>query len=242
MDLVELLDNSDNDSDFKFEDEDWYHTDSDTDEDIPDPNLLLDPLFQDVDKLPEPLKKNHFEEGLLYAMTKCKDKKTMNIILIILVKRRTFLFRLLSAKGTNRKTFHEGRKDEELRYCDVWRLAPRRELMRSMSVTSVRIGTTLRFEYESAVMTARITRYTSRLLYGKIECGKHRGKLRTFEIIEVQNCYELFFSSLLPKLFKDLDDLKWENAKNSKTKSFPPFRPELRRDFRCPDSQVNKRL
>ena len=90
MDLVELLDNSDNDSDFKFEDEDWYHTDSDTDEDIPDPNLLLDPLFQDVDKLPEPLKKNHFEEGLLYAMTKCKDKKTMNIILIILVKRRTF--------------------------------------------------------------------------------------------------------------------------------------------------------
>ena len=71
MDLVELLDNSDNDSDFKFEDEDWYHTDSDTDEDIPDPNLLLDPLFQDVDKLPEPSKKNHFEEGLLlYAMTK----------------------------------------------------------------------------------------------------------------------------------------------------------------------------
>ena len=39
MDLLEMLDNSENDSDFKFEDEDWYHSDSDTENDIPDPKF-----------------------------------------------------------------------------------------------------------------------------------------------------------------------------------------------------------
>ena len=32
------LDNSDNEPDHKFEEEDWYHCDSDTGDDIPDPN------------------------------------------------------------------------------------------------------------------------------------------------------------------------------------------------------------
>ena len=242
MDLLEMLDNSENDSDFKFEDEDWYHSDSDTEIDIPDPNLLPDPLFQDVDKLPEPLKKDHFEEGFIYAMTESKDKNTMSLVLIIFVKEETFLFRLLSAKGTSRKTFHEGLKDQELQYSEVWRLAPRRELQRSTSPNTVRIGTTLRFEYEDAVTTARVTRFTSKFIYAIIECGKNRGKTREFEIVEVQKCYELFVSSLLPQLFQDLDDLKWENAMNTKTKSSPPHKPELKRDFRCPDSEVNKRL
>ena len=241
MDLLELLDNSDNEPDHNFEEEDWYHCDSDTDDDIPDPSDNPDSLFQDVFKLPEPLKKKHFEEGFLYAMTICNET-TINLILIILVKEETFLYRLLCAKGTSKKTYHQGLKHQKLQYRRVWRLAPRRELMRPTNTNSVRIGTTLRFEYESAVMTARITRFTSKYFHGMIECGESRGELKTFEIIEVQNCYELFVSSILPKLFQDLDDLKWEKAMKLKTKSIPPPRPELKQDFRCPESQVNKRL
>ena len=89
MDLLKFLDNSDNEPDYKFEEEDWFHCDSDTGDDIRDPNDNPDSLFQDVDKLPEPLKKKHFEEDLVYAMTMEHNNK--NLILIILVKEENFL-------------------------------------------------------------------------------------------------------------------------------------------------------
>ena len=48
--------------------EDQYR-DSDTSENLPDPNNLAAPLYQDVNKLPVDLKRIHFEEGLVYSMT-----------------------------------------------------------------------------------------------------------------------------------------------------------------------------
>ena len=48
--------------------EDWYH-ESDTSENIPDPNCSEDPLHQDDSKLPVGLRKGHLDKCLLYSMT-----------------------------------------------------------------------------------------------------------------------------------------------------------------------------
>ena len=52
----------------KIEDVDWYQ-ESDTSEEIPDPNQRNAKLFQDVDTLPVEIKKSHFQEGIIYFMT-----------------------------------------------------------------------------------------------------------------------------------------------------------------------------
>ena len=98
---------------------DWYHSDSDTDEEIPDPNKNPEPLFQDVDQLPEPLQKKHFQEGFIFAMTLLEDKRIIHLGMIVLVSEHTFLFRLFAAKGTSRKTFHEGRRDKQYNYKEI---------------------------------------------------------------------------------------------------------------------------
>ena len=60
---------SDYDSEHESTDqEDWYNA-SDTSEDIPDPNLSKEALYQAPNMLPAPLQKSHFEEGLIYTMT-----------------------------------------------------------------------------------------------------------------------------------------------------------------------------
>ena len=41
------------------QDEDWYNS-LDTSDDIPDPNLIAELLYQDQDSLPKPLRKSHF--------------------------------------------------------------------------------------------------------------------------------------------------------------------------------------
>ena len=100
-------------SEHDFENEDWYTGDSDTDEDIPDVNLSSEALYQDVAKLPEELDKKHFEEGIIYALT-LHDLKSITFLgMLILVKKDSFLFRIFSAKGSSRKTYHEGLIDKE---------------------------------------------------------------------------------------------------------------------------------
>ena len=48
--------------------EDWYH-ESDTSENIPEPNDEPAALYQDLNTLPVPLLNYNFDEGLLYTMT-----------------------------------------------------------------------------------------------------------------------------------------------------------------------------
>ena len=96
-----------------FENEDWYKGDSDTDEDIPDVNLSPEALYQDVAKLPEKLDKKHFEEGIIYALT-LHDLKSLTFLgMLIHVKKESFIFRIFTAKGSSRKTFHEGLIDKK---------------------------------------------------------------------------------------------------------------------------------
>ena len=47
-----------------------------------------------------------------------------------------------TAKETSKKTYHQGLKDQELQYTRVWRLAPRKELMRPTNSNAVRVGKT----------------------------------------------------------------------------------------------------
>ena len=72
--------------------EDWYH-ESDTSENIPDPNCSEDPLYQDVNKLPVGLRKGHFEEGLLYSMTLDQGRENTMLVMIVEVKENTFIYR-----------------------------------------------------------------------------------------------------------------------------------------------------
>ena len=91
MDSVDIA----NDYDEKLED--WYHS-SDTSDDIPDLNMSADPLFQDQDRLPAPLQRDHFKEGLIYTMTKHSDRKYALLVLIIEAKLRTFSYQLFFSR------------------------------------------------------------------------------------------------------------------------------------------------
>ena len=84
------MDSEDTDQEIKVEFEDgenmdnlWYH-ESDTSEDIPDPNLEEKSLFQKWNSLPVELRKDHFQEGLLYLMTLDQACKEPMLVMIIL--------------------------------------------------------------------------------------------------------------------------------------------------------------
>ena len=73
------------------EQEDWYNS-SDTSDDIPDPNLSAEALYQDLNRLPEPLQCIHFKEGLLYTMTKHDNRRNSMLVFIIEAKLDTFSY------------------------------------------------------------------------------------------------------------------------------------------------------
>lgn len=109
-------------SDFRegtSEEDDWYNS-SDTSDEIPNPNENEDPLYQDINTLPVPLRPKHFQEGLIYAMTvKKKLKCNTLLVMIIHTKRKSFVYRLFFARGSARKTYHEGLIDKEIQFSDV---------------------------------------------------------------------------------------------------------------------------
>ena len=212
--------------------EDWYVSeDSETEKEVPDPNNAEAALYQDVDKLPEPLSKNHFQEGLLYLMTLGNEKEKTALGMIIEVKTKSFIYRVFYTKGSGRKTFHEGGKDKKYDFEDVWRLAPRRDLMLPQNVESITIGQTINFDSGNGRITIRVESCRSSSILGKIECGKERGSIEEFEKIEIVDCFELFASSLLQKMNKHLSALDWEDGKNSRTIDYPTRRPALNSDF-----------
>ena len=104
---------------------------------MPHPNEIPENFHQDVGQLPKPLRKMHFEEDCLYLITTSTNKGLSALGMIVENKTETFLFRVFSYKGKIRKTYHEGAKDKSYRYDEIWRLAPRRELMLSRSVKDI---------------------------------------------------------------------------------------------------------
>ena len=222
--------------------EDWYH-ESDTSENIPDPNCSEDPLYQDVNKLPVGLRKGHFEEGLLYSMTLDQGRENTMLVMIVEVKENTFIYRNFFCRGSKRKTFHEGAKDQEIKFSQVWRLAPRRELIQKRHPDDMRVGQTIRFYYgvNSSPTTALITAILSRTIKGKVECGKERGKIMDFEKFDITGSNEVFGSSILQELLKEVKDAKWIDASKIKTPERAPGKPKLHENFRVPQDEQHKR-
>ena len=90
---IGLSDNSEHDqsSEGSEEYEDWYNS-SDTSDEIPDPNLSDERLYQDIDCLPVTLSNSHFEEGLLYTMTLSSKKENSMLVWIIEAKQDMFVY------------------------------------------------------------------------------------------------------------------------------------------------------
>jgi len=116
---VELEEGLSNFREGTSEEDDWYNS-SDTSDEIPNPNENEDPLYQDINTLPVPLRPEHFQEGLIYAMT-VKEKLNHNTLLVMIIhaKRRSFVYRLFFARGSARKTYHQGLIDTEIKFSDV---------------------------------------------------------------------------------------------------------------------------
>ena len=180
--------------------DDWYNS-SDTSEDIPDPNRSKESLYQSPNMLPVPLQRSHFEEGLIFTMT-LKAEKTPMLVFINDVAEEVFAYRIFFMQGSSKQTFHQSGKEKTSSYKDVWRLAPRTELVRSCDADKAAIGHTLRFEYgmSSSPVTISVTGFTSKAVKGTLLCGTHRGNSRTFETYEILNCTEIFGSSTLHNL------------------------------------------
>ena len=107
------------------------------------------------------------------------------------------IYDLMIEIGKVRKTYHQGAKDKSYRYDEIWRLAPRRELMLSRSVKDIRRGQTISFDYDSGRVTARVISTKASSVKGIILCGSERGTIKDFETFELLNVVELFASSLL---------------------------------------------
>ena len=90
---------------------------------------------------------SHFEEGLIYTMTFLKDKVKPMLAMITAKRTHDFSYRVFFVRGSSRKTYHQAGTDRKAKYNDVWRLAPRKELIFPQDVSNVFIGQTLRFTY-----------------------------------------------------------------------------------------------
>ena len=81
---------------------DWYHG-SDTEDDIPDPNLSPIALQQETNRPPGPLEKRHFQGGIIYAPTLKTDRDVSNLGMIILVIYNSIMFHVFTTKVTSQK-------------------------------------------------------------------------------------------------------------------------------------------
>ena len=93
---------SDSDTKSDSEPEDWYN-ESDTSENIPDPNVSDESLFQDVDMLPEILTRDHFVEGVLYATTMKTNRKQTSLGMVIEKKDSSFILERSLLGGRNER-------------------------------------------------------------------------------------------------------------------------------------------
>ena len=71
---------------------DWYDSEEyDTGDEVPNPQHRKESLYQDVNKLPELLKREHFQEGLLYLITLDDRKDVPSLGMIVETFMDTFL-------------------------------------------------------------------------------------------------------------------------------------------------------
>ena len=111
----------------------------------------------------------------------------------------------------------------------VWRLAPRRELVRPLDPYSTRIGQTIRFLYgvHGNYITLLVTHKTSKQLKGVIQCGELRDKIRDFELHEIVSNTEVFASSMLKSLLEQAKTASWDDADNVRSADTGVHRPQL---------------
>ena len=237
------MDSDDNANDYDEKIEDWYHS-SDTSDDIPDPNMSADPLFQDQDLLPEPLQRDHFKEGLIYTMTKHIDRKNALLVLIIEAKLRTFSYQCFFQQRSSSSTYHKTGKETKCAYKDIWRLAPRRELVEKCDPNDATTGQMLRFEYgmSSTPTTITVIRRRSREIEGQVICGADRGKEVLYSTVEMLHCTEVFGSSMLYDLLSQVKDAKQANADKSKTRKGDQIKPKMNHEYHCPNEEKYKRV
>ena len=93
----------------------WYH-ESDTAEEIPDPNVQRKALFQKPRTLPTDLSKDHFEEGLLYTMVLDKEHDKALLVMMIETGNLEFIYRVFFVRGSSRQTYHEAGKNRKTKY------------------------------------------------------------------------------------------------------------------------------
>ena len=221
---------------------DWYR-ESDTGDEIPDPNMQKEPLYQKSGKLPCRVRVSHFEEGLIYTMTFLKEKLKPMLAMITAKRTHDFSYRVFFVRGSSRKTYHQAGTDRKAKYDDVWRLAPRKELIFPQEVSNVFIGQTLRFTYgmNDTWETILVLEKTSSTVTGVVQCGHKQGTTETYDKIEMINCQEIFGSPILHKLFAKIKSLEWEIDNKCKTRKIPNRRPTLNRSFMVPNDESYKR-
>ena len=129
---------------------------SDTSDEIPDPNLSPERLYQDIDHLSIALSNSHFEEGLIYTMTLSSNRENSMLVWIIEANKETFVFQCFFNEVSKTPTWHES-GNNKCRYDEIWRLVPRRELVRPFSPDKTAIGQTLRFTYGLSPSPVTIT-------------------------------------------------------------------------------------
>ena len=228
-------------SEDSFQDEnDWYN-ESDTSEDLPDPNLQPEALYQERDKLPTVLQPSHFLEGLICTMTLKKKKTRPMLILIVELFQNDFVYRVFFFQKSSAKTWHQGADDKLTLYEYVWRLAPREEYYRVESPHNIRMGQTIWFSYgmDERMRLAFVMGITSSRLKCRIECGKHRGNVEDFKPDEIIGCKEVFTSSALQDIFNQTKVSDWQESPRSITKELPMVKPQLK--FLVPPQEKHKR-
>ena len=85
----------------------WYNS-SDTSEDIPDPNLSAEALYQGPNKLPVPLHKSHFYEGLIYTMT--LEGRENSMLVLITEVTEELVYQIFFTKGSGRTLLRTGKE------------------------------------------------------------------------------------------------------------------------------------
>ena len=223
--------------------EDHWYNESDTEDSIPDPNLENQPLFQRVNMLPVPLQNEHFEEGLVYFMSLKKQRNAPMLVMIIATEENTFVYRVFYVRGSSRATFHQAGRDKTNKYDEIWRLAPREELVVAQKVSDIFLGQTLRYTYgvNEKWETVVVTRQTSTTINGILVCGENRGESKILEKAEIVEAQGIFGSSLLHDVLQKVKTLEWTDANRSKTRDLPRRQPKLNPKFMVPADEKYKR-
>ena len=115
--------------------------------------------------------------------------------------------------------------------------------MRKQNPEDIRVGQLIRFCYgvRGSHVTALVVHRTSSTLKCIIESGKNRGKEQSYDVFDITDCMELFGSSILQNLLKQVKSATWTNGDKSKSRRHPVAKPELHQEFRVSESEQHKR-